>query len=393
MQITDIETLALSCPVPEAEAWRFGGESRPPVRGVKSDAVLVKLHTDEGIVGIGEPSPYGGVGNLRRAVENLKPSLLGEDPFDVARIADPAEHFGPQFASGPGRFALAGIDVACWDAMGKATGQPVCKLLGGQYADRVPVYASGGDDWRYVREPDRLVEEARTHLADGFDAFKLRIASDDRFVDAVTRVQAAVGDDLDLILEGNTRFRTAPEAIRTAERLREVDPLWFEEPLPRDDRDGYRAISEALPWLPLSGGEGITSAAGFTPWIDAGAYDIVQPDANVLGITATKRVADLARAGGCLCVPHNWHGAVTTAANLHVAAAIPNRDRLEYTRSWHWSAPAFQTEILENPPVPEDGHLRVPEKPGLGIELDEDAIAEYPYEEGPCQVPWEDHPF
>ncbi|MFB6192271.1 MAG: mandelate racemase/muconate lactonizing enzyme family protein [Haloarculaceae archaeon] len=393
MRITELETIPLSCPIPDGAAWRFGGESRPPVKGVKSDTVVVKLHTDEGVVGIGEPSPYGGVANLERAIGALEPTLVGEDPFDVARIADPGNHFGPQFGSGPGRFALAAVDMACWDAMGKATGQPVCKLLGGQYAERVPVYASGGDDWRYVREPERLVEEARGYVEEGFDAFKLRIADDDRFVDAVERVHAAVGEELDLILEGNTRFRTATDAIRTAERLRDVDPRWFEEPIGRDDLDGYLSISDALPALPLSGGEGITSVAGFEPWLDAGAYDIVQPDANVLGITGTKRVADLARVAGVPCVPHNWHGAITTAANLQVAAAIPNHEVLEYTRSWHWSAPAFQTEIVADPPVPEDGYLSVPEKPGLGIELDEDALAEYPHREGPCQVPWEDHPF
>jgi L-alanine-DL-glutamate epimerase-like enolase superfamily enzyme len=393
MEITGVETIPLSCPIPEDETWRLGGYSRPNVTGVKSDALILRVHTDEGIVGLGEPSPYGGVANLQQAIEDLEPSLTGADPFDVARLANPDEYFGPQFADGPGRYALAGIDIACWDIVGKAAGEPVCKVLGGQYADRVPVYASGGIDWEFLRDPDLLVEEAREYAAEGFDAFKLRIAADERFFDAVERVHEAVGDDLDLIFEGNQRFRTAAEAIRAGERLRAFDPVWFEEPIDSDDLDGYRRLTEALPGLPISGGEMRPSASEFKPWIDAHAYDVVQPDANVMGLTEARRVADVANLEGLLCVPHNWHNAVTTAANLHLAASIPNGDRLEYQKTWHWSAPAFRTEIVTDPLVPEDGSLEVPDEPGLGVELDWDAIEEYAYEEGPCQVPWEDHPF
>jgi len=377
MEITDVEPVLLSHRIPEDERWRLGGLGDDEgTLGVKSDACILRVHTDEGIVGLGEPSPYGRATRLRDSVERLKPKLVGENPFDVDRITDPGRQ-GIGRGGGPDRYVLAGVNVACWDIKGKAAGVPVSKLLGGRYADRVPVYASGGIDWAFLDDPGRLVAEAEAYLDRGFSAFKFRVGPDRRFLDAIEALHDAVGDEMDLIVEGNARFRNPPEAVRMAEAFERYDPYWFEEPVDTSDLESYRELREALPGMQITGGESKTSAAAFKPWVDRRAYSIVQPDANVMGISETRRVADLARLEGIDCVPHSWHNAVTMAANLQVVASIPNRDLLEFQQTWHWSSPAFRTEILEDPIEFDNGHLVVPDDPGLGIELDWDAVREH----------------
>lgn len=388
MRITDVETVLLSHPVPDEHRWRLGGTDGPGQQGVKVDLALVRVHTADGLVGAGEPTPYAGARTLRDAVDRIEPHLVGEDPFDVDCLAPASRE---AYMSGHERYAMAGVDQACWDLMGKATGQPVSKLLGGQHAERVPVYASGGIDWRFLEDPDLLVDEAEGYLEEGFTAFKFRVGPDERFVPAVEALVEAVGDEMDLIVEGNARFDSPAEAAAQMGRFREVglDPHWFEEPIDTTDRAGYRDLRARLPDVRISGGESKESASEFKPWVDDRAYDIVQPDCNVLGITEGKRVADLARVEGLPCVPHNWHNAVNAAANLHLAAALPNREVLELQRTWHWSCPAFREDVVEEPLEFDDGHLVVPDSPGLGVELDEDALERYPYEPGPVFESWE----
>jgi L-alanine-DL-glutamate epimerase-like enolase superfamily enzyme len=388
MEITDVETILLSCPIPDEHVWKFSGIYEAGVKGVKNDMVIVRVHTDDGITGIGEPTPYGGAERLADAVERLEPHLVGRDPHDVDVITDPRRQ-PIKLSSGPDRYALAAINIACWDAIGKAAGQPVSKLLGGRYADEIEVYASGGIDWDYLTDPEILINEAESYLDRGFGAFKFRVGPDERFLEAMEALHDAVGEELDFIVEGNTRFGSPAEAVRMAEGFREFDPLWFEEPIDTDDLEGYREIRRALPDMRITGGEMRPSVEEFKPWIDRRAYDVVQPDANVMGISETRRVANRARTEGIACVPHSWHNAITMAANLHVVASIPNHDLLEFQQTWHWSAEPFRTAILEDPIEFEDGTLEVPDGPGLGIELDEDAIEAYPYEPGPIQEPWE----
>ncbi|MCD6528881.1 mandelate racemase/muconate lactonizing enzyme family protein [Candidatus Bathyarchaeota archaeon] len=384
MQITEIETILLSCKVPGDKAWRLGGiAGQPGWMGVKADMVIVKVYTDEGIVGLGEPSPYGGAIPLREAVERLKPHLIGKDPFDVDLFPLPW-----RYGRSVDRLAMAGINMACWDIMGKATGRPICQLLGGCRTDKVRVYASGGINWEFLKKPEILAKEAMEYLEQGFTAFKFRIGPDERFINAIKAVRDAVGYDMDLMIEGNMRFRTPAEAIRMAKKFERYEPFWFEEPISGDNLEGYREIRRALPHIPITGGESKGSALEFKPWIDRRAYDIVQPDCNVMGISEAKRVAYLASLQGLLCCPHNWHNAITTAANLHLVASIPNHLVLEMQRTWHWSCPAFRTEIVEEPLEPKNGYLEVPKKPGLGVELNEEALKKYPFKEGPVQVPW-----
>jgi galactonate dehydratase len=387
MRITDVETILLSRPVSEEETWRLGGiGGQSGLKGVKADMVILKVHTDEGITGIGEPSPYGGALSLRNTIHTLTPLLVGKDPFDVDRLTAVGRREVGRVES----YAWAGVNMALWDVVGKAVGRPVYQLLGGAYTDRVRAYASGGIDWRFVKHPEMLVQEAVGYAEEGFTAMKLRIGPDRRFITAIKAVREAIGYDFDLMIEGNMRFRTPPQAIRYARLFERYEPHWFEEPIPASppNIEGYVELRRALPDIPITGGEGKTSAAQMKPWIDERAYDIVQCDANVTGISELKRIAFLAGLEGLLCCPHNWHNAITTAANLQVVAAIPNHHVLEVQRTHHWSCPAFRTEIVDQPPEPKNGYIEVPQTPGLGITLNEDAFSRYPFREGPIAVPW-----
>ena len=397
MKIKDIDTILMSYPVPEDRTWRLGGSLAPDGRtylpgekGVKVDLLIIKVITDDGLVGIGEVRP----GNLaaKAKVEQMKPRFIGLDPFDVDMFTR-RRGWGLRWSEGR---VLAAVNVACWDIMGKATGRPVCQLLGGAHADRIRAYASGGIDWNFVKNPEIIAKEAEGYLKEGWTAFKFRIPPDDRCLAVIKAAREAVGDEMDLIIEANMRFRTARQAIRMARKFEKYDPLWFEEPVPAftsADVQSYVEIRKALPSIPISGGEGKTSVAEFKPWIDSHAYDIVQPDASYAGISEARRIAYLAELQGLLCCPHDWGTAVANAANLHLVAAIPNHFVLEIQTTWHSSCPPFRalegTEILKKSLKMKNGCLEVPKEPGLGIELDEEKCKSFPYKDGPMAVPWE----
>jgi len=390
MKIKEVETVLLSCPVAEGNAWRLGGGLMPDGRryatgekGVKVDLLILKVITDDGVLGLGE-SFHAGL-REKAQLEQLKPRLIGLDPFNLIHAP-----------CGPWPGILAAMNIACWDIIGKAMNRPVSELLGGPCATEIRPYASGGIDWNFLKNPAVIVEEARRHLEEGFKAFKFRIPPDERCLNVIKAVRDAVGDDMDLMIEANMRFRTAKQAIRIATRFEKYDPLWFEEPMrastPADMR-GYLEIRKAIPSIPVSGGESKTTAVEFKPWIDSHAYDIVQPDSSIAGLTEARRIAYLAELEGLLCCPHNWGCAIANAANLHLVASIPNHFLLEVQRTWHWSCPAFRalegTEILREPLQMRNGLIQVPKKPGLGIELNEEAFKKFPFKEGPSSIPWE----
>ncbi|WP_436926135.1 mandelate racemase/muconate lactonizing enzyme family protein [Halosimplex amylolyticum] len=393
MEITDIETILLSADVPESKQPRAGGLVRPPTKRVKADMAVLRVHTDEGITGLGEPSPYGGMGNIAQAVEDMKGRFVGEDPTEPDALTRPGLWYGRKTTAGAHRYVLAAVNTACWDILGKATGKPVYKLLGGAERDEVEVYASGGNDWRFAEEPERLVEEAESYLDEGYEAFKFRIGDHQSFVEATRRLHEAVGDEMELIVEGNMRFANVTDAVAMGRQLAEFDPYWFEEPISADDKAGYREIRRALPDVPITGGEMMDDVHELKPYVDDRAYDIVQPDCNIMGISEVKRAAELAHLEGIKCTPHNWHNAINRAANLHVAATLPNLDLLEQQMTWFAGCPTFREDVVKEPLVAEDGAVEVPDRPGLGVELDESVVEAHPYEEGPTTVEWDDHPF
>lgn len=373
MKITDIRTLCLSR-MHEPERQWFTSRYRT----VKADCAIVVVRTDEGLEGIGEACAYGVPSLIREKVAYLARTLIGRDPEDRSI---------PLHPNGVTRAhdtAVAGIDAALWDLRGKARGRRVSGLLTERPIDRVRLYASSGCryDWR-VR-PEQLIDETLGYLAEGYTACKVRIGTEwawdgvtvDRFLGLMRELAAAVNGRMELMLDGNQRL-TEPQALEIARELDRLRFAWFEEPIPQADVEGYARLSAAAD-LPVTGGEQFTTVEQFQRPLEAKAYDIVQPDAGVCGITEATAIARTADGYGVGLCPHNWHNGLMTLANAHLVAALPNPKALELCRI---QGP-LQWAILKEMPVIRDGWLELPPRPGLGVELADDLEARFPYIEG-----------
>ncbi len=348
----------------------------------KSDAVLVEVSTKEGVVGIGESSPYGGPEFLKKTIEeSIKPTLIGKNPFDAEHLTTAWLGTRPEFA------AWAGVDAALWDIMGKAKNLPAYKLLAGSGTPqtRLRMYASGGVEYAWYAHPEDLIDEAVRHKEDGYTAFKFRIGTEwknsgmtvKKYIPWLQKMRSAVGPAMDLMQESNMRL-SVEECLELCPVLEELKFLWFEEPV-RANQEGslesHLRIRAALSAVKISGGESRGSRFDFKEWIDRGAYDIVQPDCNVTGITEAWHIARIAHLKDKICCPHNWHGGLTTMANAALVAAIPNRHMLELNQTYN----PFKEEIFEEPLTVKAGHMQLPAKPGFGMKLKPGIARKFPY--------------
>jgi len=359
----------------------------------KSDAVLIQIFTDKGIVGIGESSPYGAPERIKKAIEEqVKPTLLGKNPFDV-------EFLATAWAGDRASYIVwAGIDAAMWDIIGKAKGLPVYKLLATEAPPQphIRMYASGGVEYAWYKRPEDLIDEAVRHKEEGYTAFKFRIGTDwkssgmtlAKYIPYVRKMREAVGPNMDLMQESNMRL-TLDECLELAPVLEELRFLWFEEPvrtnLP-DSAEQYLQIKSKLKKTMVSGGEMRGDRVSFKEWIDRGAYDIVQPDCNVTGITEAWHIARIAQLKGRYCCPHNWHGGLTTMANGALVAAVPNHLVLELNQTFN----PFKEELFQDPLVVRHGYLDLRDKPGFGMELKPGIEAKFPYLPGNY---WKPNPY
>ena len=390
LSIRDIRVTILSFRLPPKNVWRTSA-----FEVWKTDCVIVEVETDQGITGIGEPSPYGGPAEIKHYIDTeIRPLLLGKNPFDVEDLC------GSWMASARGpRVAWAGVDVALWDIIARSKGKPLCEVLAtGKPERRLRMYASGGVEYAWYQRPEDLIDEGLRYKQQGYTAFKFRIGTEwknsgmtiARYVPWIRRLRQAVGPDFDLMQEGNMRW-TVDEALELCPVLEELKILWLEEPVPQQPKgaiDQYLRINQALPTVKVSGGEQLGTRHEFKEWIDRGAYDIVQPDTNTAGITEAWHVARTAHLHGRLCCPHNWHGGLTTAANAQLVAAIPNRLMLELNQTFN----PFKEEIFEEPLIVERGYLTVPNRPGLGVKLRAGLEAKFPFIPGPYARPNSDLP-
>jgi L-alanine-DL-glutamate epimerase-like enolase superfamily enzyme len=273
--------------------------------------------------------------------------------------------------------AISGIDLALWDLLGQATGQPVGRLLGGRYRDRVRPYAS-----LLMGEPAVTAERIAAARAHGFRAFKIgwgpfgrhSAATDEAIVRAA---RAAAGDDCSLMVDAGGSDAFWPGgcewALRTAEMLASYQVAWFEEPLAPDALDDYAQLRRRAP-LPISGGEVLTRRQSFQPWLEAGAFDIVQPDVTkVGGFSEARRIAWLATDHGIRFVPHGWNTAIGLAADLQLVSAVPGSDLVEYLVG----SPYIDELAADGWRLDGDGMLAIPSAPGLGLTLDPEAVARY----------------
>ncbi|MEM9676096.1 MAG: mandelate racemase/muconate lactonizing enzyme family protein [Bacteroidota bacterium] len=371
--ITDVKVTLLSFKLPKDQQWVSATFLVP-----KTDAFLVEVFTDQGVVGIGESSPYRGMERMKKYVEEIiKPNIVGKNPFDVELLTASEEA------------AWAGVDVALWDIIGKVKNQPVYQLLAsGETDPHIRMYASGGVQYAWYDNPEQLLDEALMHKEKGYTAFKYRLGTDwksdnitvDKFVPLLEKLRQAVGEDFDLMQEHNMRL-TLEENLEMAPALEANNILWLEEPLKQNDPDAiekHLLLKQKLDRVMISGGENFTTRTGFKPYIDRNAFDIVQNDVNQTGLTEGWYIAHMAQLSDKYCVPHNWHGGLTTMANAHLVAAIPNRLMLELNQTYN----PFKEEIFQDPLVVKDGYLDVPDRPGFGMELIDDVEKKYPYFEG-----------
>ena len=400
IKITDLKMTILSYELPEEHQWFVAGRV-----AWKTDTMILQVFTDKGIVGIGEGSPYGDLENMKKYTDDvIRPLLIGKNPFDVDFLTCGVDN--PWGGSGSKSTitnrnkscAWAGVNNALWDIIGKAKNMPVYKLLAtdNEPNTHIRMYASGGVEYTwYDSGRKNLVEVICSYQDKGYTASKFRIGTDWKFsgmtvkkyIPWLEKLREAVGPDFDLMQEHNMRlsFEQCLEICPTYEALKFH---WLEEPFNRSREgalEGHIQLCEILPTVMVSGGEGMLSRFEFKEFIDRDAYDIVQPDCSRMGTSEAWFIARMAHLKGKPCCPHNWHGGLTTPANAHFVAGIPNRHLLELNQTYN----PFHTVVFKDPLVVVNGYMDVPDRPGFGMELVPIADLErkYPYLPGSIARP------
>jgi len=326
----------------------------------------VRIRTDSGLIGLG--AAYSHPDLVRIIIEgNLRAHLIGEDPLQIEALWEKMYGLTRWYGrKGAAVSAIGGIDIALWDLRGKAQGQPVYRLLGGKRGV-APAYASG---LFWHDDVSALEREAARHRQRGFKRVKMRLGRSEAYdVAAVAAARRGVGADGDVMVDGSHRY-TVDVAERMGRVLADHRVFWFEEPFPPEDLDAYVALRPRLT-VPLAAGENEFGTQGFREILRAGAIDIAQPDAcRTGGITESMRIARMAAEHGVRIAPHTWSDAVALIANAHVVAAIPHGVTVEVDQTGNPSI----DELLSEPLRIEDGLLHLPDRPGLGIELNQATV-------------------
>lgn len=367
MKITRVEPIVLRLPHVSED-----------VDGTQDD-LLIKVETDEGLCGWGEvdSSPEVAKAVIEAPASHgichgLREVLIGRDPFDIEQLWDlmyrKTLYYGRQ---GVAIHALSGVDIALWDIIGKAVGKPVHKLLGGSYRAAVRAYAS-------VLMPETPAEAermAREHVAQGFTAMKFGWGpiglDEERDVELIAAARSGAGE-AKLMIDFGQQY-TVKRAIRIAERTEKYRLNWMEEPLPPDDFEGYRRLTAAVS-TDIAAGEAETGRRSFRRLIEECRLDVIQPDiSRAGGLTEARKIAMLAQDANILLVPHAFKTGILLSACLHLIAAFPNTELLEYSLT---KSP-IRNDLLLEPLLAVDGFVKVPQKPGLGIEINTEVTTRY----------------
>jgi len=361
MRIADIEVVNLHFSYPKGNGFRYAGGT---VTSRVSSIVLVT--TDDGTTGTG--AVYSHPDLVRTIVERqFKPMLLGLDPLEIDDLWRKMYQLTLWYGrKGVAISTLGGLDNAFWDLRGKALGKPVYKLLGGN-SNLVPAYASG---LFWHEDVHFLEKEAARHRDRGFRRVKMRIGHSEEYdVAAVEAVRRAVGADGDIMVDGSHRY-TLKTATQLGRFLEEKRVYWFEEPFPPEDIDNYAALRLQIK-VPLAAGENEFGVQGFREILRAKAVDVAQPDASRTGgISECVRIAKMAAECGVRVAPHTWSDAVAVITNAHFVAATPHSISVEVDQTGN----PFIEQLLTEPLDIKDGMLRLPDRPGLGIEINREAL-------------------
>jgi 2-dehydro-3-deoxyphosphogalactonate aldolase len=380
LRIVDVETVVVGTPPPH-----YGG----------SFWIFVRATTDSGITGLGEiyAPPFRPPAIVQMVADVAERSLVGADPFDIERLWRVAYSRG--FTQRPDTSVVAilsGLETACWDIIGKEVGQPLYRLLGGKVRDAVRSYtyiypAAGADESVYV-DPRLGAERAADYVGQGFTALKFDpvvsySALDPRQLgtrtvnevrEYVRTVREAVGTSADLLI-GTHGQMTPSSAIRLARAIEEFDPLWLEEPTPPEMPEQMALVARGTS-IPIATGERLATKYEFARVLECRAAAILQMAVGrVGGLLEAKKIAHAAETFYVDIAPHLYAGPVEAAANIHLGVSTPNfliQESIEQMGG-------FPAEILQRPLLWQEGFLLPPEEPGLGVELDDEAVARHPY--------------
>ena len=386
MKITRIESHVLLVPDYDASACSSA-----------QDDIIVEIHTDEGIVGVGEvdTNPWVAQAMIHARGTHvlglgLEEMLIGQDPLQVEALWEKL-FIGSYMTGrrGMGICAMGALDMALWDIRGKALGLPCWKMLGGARKDFVTPYASllpSGhtvDDYR-----DSLVLKTKEAKARGFRAGKMEVIikgpyahngldeDDEAIVEIVAACREAAGPDFVMMVDVGYCWRDAKEALRVLKRLEPFDVFFLETPLSLEDMDGYAFLHDHSP-IRIAAGELQNSRFEFLELMDRGKVDVAQPDmGRVGGFTEARRVCEMAQDRGRLIVPHCWKTGIGIAASVHLGAATAHCPYIEYLPA-ELSESMLRREVVRDELVMQDGLISLPQKPGLGIELNREALERY----------------
>ena len=363
MKVTDIKAFTVDC--------------------FRTNWIFVKVYTDEGINGVGEGTLEYKEKAFIGALEHVKEYLVGKNPFEIEKhwrnvYRDAYWRGGPVLMS-----ALSSVEMALWDILGKALNVPVYQLLGGKVNDKVRIYANGW--FAGAKEPEEFGEKARIAVQRGVTALKwdpfgknyLQISNKDldKALRCVSAVREAVGSEVDLLIEGHGRF-DVPTGINIAKELEQFKPMFFEEPVPPDNLEALKAVRDKSP-VAISAGERLYSRWDYRKLFDTRAADYIQPDiSHAGGIMELKKIAAEAESRYIPFAPHNPSGPVANAATLQLAANCPNFCVLEIM----YSDVEWRKYVVDEKLEYKDGYITIPDKPGLGIEINEEECLKHPYQ-------------
>ena len=386
MKITNVEAMVLDT----------GKDYPDPSVAVEAHGVrfvsLLKITTDEGIVGWSdiETQPHVGKSIVEApsggqiGFESIRQALIGEDPLERERLWQEMYRYLAYYGrQGAGIHMISGVDIALWDIAGKAFGQPVCKLLGARYRERVKAYAST----LFRPTPDAMKQAVADYLAQGFQAIKFGWGAFGYDLDLDVRLVKAArqeaGPDVDLMVDGGWygvryddpyRARSLKDWIRIVHDLEALDVFWLEDFLHPENFLGYAEVARAAQTLRIAAGEQLSGFPEFERLAVEGHVDTLQPDLSRCGgLTVGKQVADMAQRREIDCVPHAWLTDLLKAASLHLNAYLMNSLYLEF----NVSSASLLNHLCRNKIEMVDGYIPVPDGPGLGVEVDEEMVAKF----------------
>jgi galactonate dehydratase len=347
--------------------------------------LFAKVITDEGVYGIGEGTVNYFAKTVETAIHELKPLIMGMDPFQVEILSQKLIRDVYTEGGQVHMCAVAAIEIACWDIIGKACNQPVYNLMGGRCHEKLRAYANGW--YRGPRTPESFGEKARIVAGRGYTALKFDPFGDnwrtmsryefDLSLEIIRAVRAAVGNSVDLLIEGHCRFNVQT-AVVFAEAMADQRPVWFEEPVAHTNIGAMIEVAKRSP-VPIATGESLSNKQQFADLLAHNVVDILQPEPlNLGGLFATRKICDMIDAHYGVVAPHSAQGPVCSAACAHLNASIPNffihEIFDEFNEPW-------EKDIIVNPVEVVDGYIPVSERPGLGIDLNIEEILKHPYQQ------------